>query len=169
MKTKAGAILPASLNIEVIEMKYYYPAIFRPKSHIPEGYDLNVVDIEGCLTHGDDIAECMEMAQDAIAVMLEDVSEKDYPVPSDIKDVDISAYPAGSFVSYVCFDSSLSTRAAILNADNPIKELLTRRNLKPKQFSEMLNCPYRTCQDWALGKSKPPRWVLNLILDKVLD
>ena len=147
-------------------MKIYYPAVFMPGV---ECYELEFPDIKGCFTQGDDVAECMTMAQKAIEFMLEDVAERDYPVPSDIKDIDISAYPAGSFVSYVCFDSSLSTRAAILNADNPIKELLTRRNLKPKQFSEMLACPYRTCQDWALGKSKPPRWVLNLILDKVLD
>lgn len=147
-------------------MKYYYPAIFRPKAHNPEGYDLRVVDVDGCLTHGDSIPECMEMAQDAIAVMLEDVPAKDYPVPSKLLDVDISNYPTGSFVAYVCFDENVSARNAILNADNPIKELLNRRGLKIKQLSDSLDCPYRTVQDWAAGKSNPPRWVLNLIVDK---
>ena len=85
-------------------MKYYYPAIFSPKGSGLEGYTLEFPDIPGCLTMGDDISECMWMAQDAIGLTLDDVDEKDYPVPSQIVDIDLSDYPEGSFVSYVCFD-----------------------------------------------------------------
>lgn len=153
-------------------MKYYYPAIFRPKPHNSDGYDVKVVDIGGCLTHGDDVAECMWMAQDAIGIMLEGVAEADYPVPSKIPDV---SCPAGSFVSFVCFDKTLydetskaRVRRAVLSADNPIKELLERRRLKIKELADALGAPYRTVQDWSAGVSKPPAWVLNLILDRVL-
>lgn len=57
-------------------MKHFYPAIFRPKANNPTSYDVNVIDIPSVLTHGDNIFECMEMAQDAIGVMLEDVLEE---------------------------------------------------------------------------------------------
>ena len=87
-------------------MKYYYPAIFSPKGSGLEGYTLEFPDIPGCFTMGDDIDECMWMAQDAIGLMLDDVAEKDYPKPSHILDIDLSKYdrPEGSFVSFVCFD-----------------------------------------------------------------
>lgn len=100
--------------------------------------------------------------------MLEDIPEKDFPKPRRLQDVNISDYPAGSFVSYVCFDSSLSIRAAVLSADNPIKELLNRKSLRIKDLSDILGAPYRTVQDWASGTNKPPAWALRLIIDKVL-
>lgn len=157
-------------------MKHYYAAIFRPKEEPLEGYDLNIPDVEGCLTTGDDVAECMAMAQDALGVMLEGVAEEDYPAPAKLADIDISEYPAGSFVSYVCFDKEAydesvkqNERAAILNAQNPVRELLDRRHLKIKELSDMLEIPYRTLQDNALGRSQMPRWALKLLVDKVLN
>ena len=87
-------------------MKYYYPAIFCPAGEDIGGYELEFPDIPGCFTCGDDINECMWMAQDAIGLMLDDVEEKDYPEPSHILDIDLKNYdcPKGSFLSYVCFD-----------------------------------------------------------------
>ena len=87
-------------------MKYYYPAIFSPKGSGLKGYTLRFPDMQGCFTMGDDINECMWMAQDAIGLMLDDVEEKDYPEPSQIIDIDLKNFdcPEGSFVSYVCFD-----------------------------------------------------------------
>lgn len=153
-------------------MKHYYPAVFMPGV---ECYEVIMPHIN-CFTQGTDIAECMAMAQDAIGVMFKDVAEADYPAPSKLTDIDISAYPAGSFVTYVCFDKEayeesvkLNEREAILNADNPIRELLDRRHMKIKQLADLLQASYRTVQDWSLGKSKPPAWCLKLIVDKVLD
>lgn len=85
-------------------MKYYYPAIFCPAGEDIGGYELEFPDIPGCFTCGDDIPECMWMAQDALGLMLEDYEDKGYPAPSNVTDIDLSDYPAGSFVSYVCFD-----------------------------------------------------------------
>lgn len=56
----------------------FYPAVFHPED---VGYSVTIPDIEGCFTQGDTMDEAVEMAQDAIGLMLEDV--KDYPVPSD--------------------------------------------------------------------------------------
>lgn len=153
-------------------MQHYYPAVFMPGA---DCYELEFPDVKGCFTMGDDIAECMSMAQDALGLMLEDVEERDYPTPSHIKDVDLKKYPKGSFVSYVCFDKErydenrkLSERDAILNAEIPIRELLNRRHMKIKDLANLIGAPYRTTQDWALGNSSPPKWTLSLILDKVI-
>ena len=41
--------------------------------------------------------------------------------------------------------------------------------LNLKELSDILGAPYRTVQDWNAGKSKPPEWVMSLILDRVLN
>lgn len=52
----------------------YYPAVFHPEE---VGYSVFIPDIEGCSTQGDTIDEAVEMAKDAIGLMLEGISE--YP------------------------------------------------------------------------------------------
>ena len=49
-------------------MKYVYPAVFHAE---PEGgYTISFPDIEGCLSQGETIQECCEMAEDALTLML---------------------------------------------------------------------------------------------------
>ena len=55
----------------------YYPAVFHPEE---VGYSVFIPDIEGCCTQGDTMDEAVEMAKDAIGLMLEGASE--YPQPS---------------------------------------------------------------------------------------
>lgn len=55
----------------------YYPAIFHPEE---VGYSVFVPDIEGCSTQGDTMDEAVEMAKDAIGLMLEGLNE--YPQAS---------------------------------------------------------------------------------------
>lgn len=110
--TLCGAIFAGNLDCpiirisnflwEVIKMRYYYPAVFEPAEE--GGYVLQVPDVPGCITQGDDVNEAMFMVQDAIGLMLDEVDEKDYPKPSNIKEIDLSGYEPGSFVSFVCFD-----------------------------------------------------------------
>ena len=85
-------------------MRYYYPAVFEPMDNDPNGYVLTVPDVKGCVTQGYDVNEAMFMVQDAIGLMLDEVEEKDYPKPSNYKDIDLSGYEPGAFVSFVCFD-----------------------------------------------------------------
>ena len=75
----------------------YYPAIFHPEE---VGYSVSVPDIAGCCTQGDTLDEAVEMAQDAIGLMLEDCAE--FPTPSDPARL---LPEAGDFVVVVPFDA----------------------------------------------------------------
>lgn len=55
----------------------YYPAVFHPED---VGYSVFIPDIPGCSTQGDTMDEAVEMAKDAIGLMLEGSSE--YPQAS---------------------------------------------------------------------------------------
>ncbi len=78
--------------------KYFYPAIFEPED---EGYSVYVPDIPGCMTQGDSLDEALEMAQEAIGLMLEDKDEQDYPKPSSPTE---TATEGKQFVMMVPFD-----------------------------------------------------------------
>lgn len=61
-------------------MKYVYPAVFHAE---PEGgYTISFPDIEGCLSQGETIQECCEMAEDALTLMLWDMEENHISAPS---------------------------------------------------------------------------------------
>ena len=42
-----------------------------------------------------------------------------------------------------------------------------RTNMNRKEFAEWLGVPYRTMQDWELGKSQVPEYLLRLVAYKV--
>lgn len=66
--------------------KYAYPAIFTQEN---EGYSVSFPDIEGCFTCGATLPEAIEMAEDALNLMLYDHEEDGDPIPapSDLKAV----------------------------------------------------------------------------------
>ena len=79
-----------------------------------------------------------------------------------IKIIQLSAYPAGSFVTLVCFDKDK------YDADrNKIKTAREKAGLNIKQLADLLSAPYRTVQDWNRGKRNPPIWLQNLIVEKI--
>ena len=82
--------------------KYVYPAIFTPES---EGYSVSFPDIDGCYTCGDNLADAVYMAEDALALMLWDMEEdgKSLPDPSKINNISLAK---GEFVSYVPADTT---------------------------------------------------------------
>lgn len=51
--------------------------------------------------------------------------------------------------------------------DNPIKDARNRLGLSQAKFAEKFEIPKRTLEDWESGKSKPPKYVLNLLIEKV--
>ena len=65
--------------------KYVYPAIFTLEES--GMYSVKFPDIEGCFTCGNDLADAMEAAQDALCLMIYDIEEMngDIPLPSNIK------------------------------------------------------------------------------------
>lgn len=68
-------------------MKYVYPVIFEEAEE--GGYNVSVPDIPGVFTCGDDMAESIEMAEDAIEMMLADYEDEGKPIPSPSKIEDI--------------------------------------------------------------------------------
>lgn len=81
--------------------KYVYPAIFTQEE---SGYSIRFPDLEGCYTSADTLEEGMEMARDALCLMLYDMEEtgKTIPAPSTVGEV---AAERGEFVSLVYCDT----------------------------------------------------------------
>ncbi|MCI1958587.1 MAG: type II toxin-antitoxin system HicB family antitoxin [Clostridia bacterium] len=67
--------------------KYIYPAVFTEEKD--GGYSINFPDIEGCYTQGDDLPDGMEMAEDALALVLYgyEADGKEIPKASRIQDI----------------------------------------------------------------------------------
>ncbi|MCM1335994.1 MAG: type II toxin-antitoxin system HicB family antitoxin [Bacteroides sp.] len=67
--------------------KYVYPAIFTPEKN--GGFSIAFPDVEGCYTQGKNMADGIEMAEDALCLMLYDMEERGSAIPaaSDIKAV----------------------------------------------------------------------------------
>ena len=82
--------------------KYAYPAVFTPERG--GGYSVYFPDIEGCYTQGDDMADAIFMAEDALELMLYEYEEsgKKIPNPSSPKDIELND---GEIVSYVSADT----------------------------------------------------------------
>ncbi len=57
---------------------YFFPAIFMKED---VGYSVRVPSLPGCFSQGDNLQHATEMASEAIGLMLEGVSQKDYPEP----------------------------------------------------------------------------------------
>ena len=82
--------------------KYVYPAIFTPEEN--GAYSIVFPDLEGCYTCGDTLEDGLEMAADALALVLYGY-EKDgrpIPLPSDRNDLKVAD---GEFVNYVACDT----------------------------------------------------------------
>lgn len=71
-------------------MKYVYPAIFTPEED--GGYSIAFPDVPGCYTQGDDLADAMYMAEDALALVLYGLEEegKEIPAPTPLNEVEAS-------------------------------------------------------------------------------
>ena len=81
-------------------MKYVYPAIFVEDDG---KIGVDFPDIKGCHTFGDNLAEAMEMAKDALEMMLVSYEDdgQEIPAPSKIKDIKTKG-----FISYVLADTN---------------------------------------------------------------
>lgn len=84
--------------------EYIYPAIFREEAN--GGYSVEFPDIAGCYTGGNTLAEAMAYAEDALALMLLDMTEgKNNELP---KATPLSAIKAedGCFPSLIKCDTA---------------------------------------------------------------
>ncbi len=82
--------------------KYVYPAIFTEEEN--NQYSVVFPDLEGCYTCGNSLEDAMEMAEDALALVLYgyEVDKKVIPVPSKSTALSISS---GEFINLVKCDT----------------------------------------------------------------
>lgn len=68
-------------------MKLVYTACFYKEED--GGYSVNIPDLLGCCTQGDNLEEALEMAEDAaLGWLLTSIeNNEEIPVPSDLKDI----------------------------------------------------------------------------------
>ena len=62
--------------------KYAYPAIFTPEDG--GGFSIDFPDLEGCHTCGDSLEDGIEMAEDALALVLYGYETGDREIPSPL-------------------------------------------------------------------------------------
>lgn len=67
--------------------KYVYPVVLIPAEN--NGYIVSFPDLGGCRSQGSDLADALEMAKDALCLMLYDMEESnaEIPLPSAINDI----------------------------------------------------------------------------------
>jgi len=82
--------------------KYVYPAIFTKEEN--GQYSVDFPDIDGCFTGGDDMADALEMAQDALCLMLYDMEEAEKAIQPASNPKEIKT-DKNSFVSLVHCDT----------------------------------------------------------------
>ncbi|MCD8013111.1 MAG: type II toxin-antitoxin system HicB family antitoxin [Lachnospiraceae bacterium] len=99
--------------------KYAYPAIFTPEKD--GGYSILFPDLDGCCTCGDDMADALIMAEDALALILYgyESDKRPIPVPSKASELPLKT---GEFVNYIACDT-LSYRKMYNNKS--VKKTLT--------------------------------------------
>ena len=83
--------------------KYVFPAIFTKE--IEGGYSIYFPDVEGCYTQGEDIQDSLDMANDALCLMLYDFEEKHKTIPKPSNPLDLKPGD-NSFVSLINCDTT---------------------------------------------------------------
>lgn len=118
-------------------MKYAYPAIFTPAKE--GGFDVLVPDLPGCRTCGDDLADAIFMAEDAVSMWLWDAENQRETIPPANPP---RAVAAPQFVSYVRADTDEYRRR---NDSRAVKKTLsipswlnTRAEQAGVNFSQVL-------------------------------
>ena len=100
-------------------MRYAYPAIFKPENE--GGYGVEVPDLKGCVTCGDNIIDAIDMARDAISMWLCDAEDKkeSIPEPSDLSNFQLSS---AGFINLIDVDTIEYRRQ---NDSRAVKKTLT--------------------------------------------
>lgn len=80
-------------------------------------------------------------------------------------------YKAGD-ESAICYDEdrneySIKTKEIYDDHDNPIKDARERLHMTQTEFAKFIDMPKRTLEDWESGKSKPAKYVMEMIMEKV--
>ena len=154
-------------------MQYDFPAMFYSDE---KAVAFHFYDREDWFSFGDNVDEAISAAEEILNDSLLELERegKEIPAPTPLDKVVVKPFQLVKMIHadtkhYADKLAEMNDRKAIESADNPIKELRERQGLSIKELSDLISAPYRTVQDWNAGKSKPPEWVLKLILDRVLN
>lgn len=82
--------------------KYAYPAVFTPEND--GSFSINFPDLDGCYTCGDSLEDGIEMAEDALALVLYgyEKEKREIPVPSTPASISLNE---NEFVNYIACDT----------------------------------------------------------------
>lgn len=85
-------------------MKYVFPAVFY---YDDDKVSVKVPDIPGCYSYGDDMADAIEMAEDAICMMITSFEDDgtEIPFPSSYEDIQKNVVEDNVIISYVVADT----------------------------------------------------------------
>jgi predicted RNase H-like HicB family nuclease len=113
-------------------VKYVYPAVL----YNDEGKTgVTVPDLPGCHTFGEDIADAMFMAKDAIEMWLWDAENKAEPIPAASNDL---PHLPGETITLIAADTDEYRRA---NDTRAVKKTLTIPSWL-NQLAERANAPF---------------------------
>ena len=99
--------------------KYVYPAIFTPE--VDGGFSIKFPDLEGCFTCGDTLEDGLEMAKDALALVLYgyEKEKRIIPIPSGLNSFILEP---NEFVNYVVCDTLIYRKQ---HSNRSVKKTLT--------------------------------------------
>ena len=82
-------------------MKYVFPAVFTEANG---GFAIRFPDVDGCFTCGENLTDGIEMAEDALALMLYEFEKEGNAIPaaSRLKEIETEA---NEFVTYITCDT----------------------------------------------------------------
>lgn len=154
-----------------IIMKYAFPAVFYPDDN---AVAFHFYDAENWHSFGDDMAEAIEAAEDILGgrLMRAERDGKEIPKASKLDEVVLKP---NETVRMIYADTEVYAkkvaeqlkREEIEAAANPIKAVRESKGWTIKEFADFLNAPYRTIQDWNNGEHFPPRWIQDIIVEKI--
>lgn len=84
-----------------MKTRYVYPALFSREDC---GYSVIFPDLDGCATSAQTLEEALEMAQDALCLMLYDKEERKEPIP-EASDISKLVCSEGNFWSLIECDT----------------------------------------------------------------
>lgn len=84
-------------------MKLIYPALFTPFSDGSGGYTVEVPDLPGCVTEGQDLINAIEMGVDAASGWILDELEDGNSIPQASTGESLTV-PDGSFINFLILD-----------------------------------------------------------------
>lgn len=141
--------------------KYSYPAVFTPDSG---GYSVTFPDWEGA-TCGDSPEDAVMMAEDFLNLACYDAEcrHREFRKPTPIESI---RAPEGGFVRLVEADT-VAYDEVMKRVNNPISYELEKAGMALRRLADLLGAQYRTVEDWNAGCRTPPKWLQNLVIEKI--